>query len=236
MLQFHVCGHLASSVRTVPLPHQHLLTSCLCHVLIILTTVQLSISKKITVLWRLKWWLAFFFFSNKGFLNYAHGLFRQWAYFNWAVNRLQSRKIFMTHFIVMFTLLHLQYSEDTRTDLAVSLGSASMVGVTKKKTSQWLVHLRPFPSGLLSRLCMKSSVMVKLHLRWGYPYIGIRAGEFTFTVETHPVASLSRCYLRGPFLKNEMISFTVFTRCSWLQLIKKQIFVYSVNFLILIVN
>lgn len=106
----------------------------------------------------------------------------------------------------------------------------------KKKTSQWLVHLRPFPSGLLSRLCMKSSVMVKLHLRWGYPYIGIRAGEFTFTVETHPVASLSRCYLRGPFLKNEMISFTVFTRCSWLQLIKKQIFVYSVNFLILIVN
>ena len=75
MLQSHVCGHLASSVRTVPLPHQHLLTSCLCHVLIILTTVQLSISKKITVLWRLKWWLAFFFFSNKGFLNYAHGLF-----------------------------------------------------------------------------------------------------------------------------------------------------------------
>lgn len=107
--------------------------------LVILTTVQLSISKKITVLWRLRWWLTFvffvFFFGNKGFLKYAHGLFRQWAYFNWAVNRLQSRKIFVTHFIVIFTLLHLQCTEDTRTDLAVSLRSASIVWCYKKNKS-----------------------------------------------------------------------------------------------------
>ena len=77
----------------------------------------------------------FFFFGNKGFLKYAHGLFRQWAYFNWAVNRLQSRKIFVTHFIVIFTLLHLQCTEDTRTDLAVSLRSASIVWCYKKNKS-----------------------------------------------------------------------------------------------------
>ena len=64
---------------------QQLLTSCLCHVLVILLIFQTFslllyflwwsvisdlwcyYSKKITTHWRLRWWLAFF--SNKVFLN-----------------------------------------------------------------------------------------------------------------------------------------------------------------------
>ena len=72
---------------------------------------------------------------DKGFLKYAHSLFRQWAYFNCAVNRLQSRKIFVTHSIVIFTVLHLQCTEDTRTDLAVSLRPASIVWCYKNSQS-----------------------------------------------------------------------------------------------------
>ena len=59
---------------------QHLLTTRLCHILVIVTVVQLFslfvmvisdlwcyYCKKITTWWRFRWWLAFF--SNKVFLN-----------------------------------------------------------------------------------------------------------------------------------------------------------------------